>query len=86
MNMSDAIIVAILSLVGTAIGSVVSVMTANRLTNYKIDALQKQVEKHNQVLERTFHIEQQIAVIDEQIKVANHRILDLENTTVKRSV
>jgi len=84
--MSEAIIVAILSLVGTAIGSVVSVLTANRLTNYKIDALQKQVEKHNQVVERTFRLEEHSAVVDEQIKVVNHRISDLENTTVKRGV
>lgn len=84
--MSEAIIVAVLSLVGTAIGSVVSVLTANRLTNYKIDALQKQVEKHNQVVERTFRLEEHAAVIDEQIKVANHRISDLENNVVKRSV
>lgn len=84
--MSEAIVVAILSLVGTAIGSVVSVLTANRLTNYKIDALQRQVEKHNQVIERTFKLEEHSAVIDEQIKVANHRIADLENTTLKRGV
>lgn len=84
--MSEAIVVAILSLVGTAIGSVVSVLTANRLTNYKIDALQKQVEKHNQVVERTFRLEEHAAVVDEQIKVANHRIADLESTTVKRGV
>lgn len=84
--MSDAIVVAILSLVGTAIGSVVSVLTANRLTNYKIDALQKQVEKHNNLIERTFRLEEHAAVTDEQIKVVNHRIADLENTAVKRSV
>lgn len=84
--MSEAIVVAILSLVGTAIGSVVSVLTANRLTNFKIDALQKQVEKHNNLIERTFMLEKHASVVDEQIKVANHRISDLENTTVKRGV
>ena len=81
--MSDAIVVAILSLVGTAVGSVVSVLTANRLTNYKIDALQKQVEKHNSVVERTFAIEQKLAVQGEQIKVANNRIEDLEKASSK---
>lgn len=84
--MSEAIIVAILSLVGTAVGSVVSVLTANRLTNYKIDALQKQVEKHNNLIERTFRLEEHAAVTDEQIKVANHRIADLEATSVRRTV
>lgn len=81
--MSETIVVALLSFVGTAIGSIVSVLTANRLTNYKIESLQKQVEKHNQVVERTFRLEEHAAVVDEQIKVANHRISDLE-TEVKR--
>lgn len=82
--MSDAIVVAILSLCGTAVGSVVSVLTANRLTNYKIDALQKQVEKHNNLIERTFRLEEHAAVTDEKIEVANHRIADLEATSVRR--
>lgn len=76
--MSETIIVAILSLVGTCVGSVVAVITSNNLTKYKIEELTKQVEKHNQVIERTFMLEQHQAVIDEQIKVANHRISDLE--------
>lgn len=84
--MSEAIIVALLSLCGTALGSVVSVMTANRLTNFKIDALQKQVEKHNNLIERTFRLEEHAAVVDEQIKVVNHRVEDLEKTAVKREV
>lgn len=84
--MSEAIIVAILSLCGTAVGSIVSVLTANKLTNYKIDELQKQVEKHNNLIERTFRLEEHAAVVDEQIKVANHRISDLETTSVRRTV
>lgn len=76
--MSDTIIVAILSLVGTAAGSIVSVMTANRITNYKIESLEEQVKKHNNVIERTYKLEEKFAVLDEQVKVANHRISDLE--------
>lgn len=84
--MSEAIIVAVLSLVGTALGSVVSVLTANRLTNFKIDALQKQVEKHNNLIERTFHLEEHAAVVDEQIRVTDRRLSELETTTVRRQV
>lgn len=76
--MSESIIVAILSLVGTSIGSVVAVMTSTNLTKYRIEELTKQVEKHNSVIERTFRLEEHTAVLDEQIKVANHRISDLE--------
>lgn len=81
--MSETVIVAILSLVGTCIGSVVAILTANNLTKYKIEELTKQVEKHNNVIERTFKLEEHQAVIDEQIKVANHRIEDLEEELKK---
>lgn len=76
--MTETVIVGILSLIGTGLGGVISVMTANKLTNYKIEQLQKQVEKHNTIIERTFKLEEHAAVIDEQIKVANHRIADIE--------
>lgn len=44
----------------------------------KISDLSKEVEKHNQVIERTFKLEQTTAVHEEKIKVANHRLDDLE--------
>jgi len=46
------IITAILALVGTVIGSLAGIMTANKLTVYRIDELEKKVEKHNSVIER----------------------------------
>ena len=84
--MSEAILVALLSLAGTALGSFASIITSNKLTNYKIDELRKQVEKHNSIVERTYKLEERAAVTEEQIKVANHRIADLELSTVKREV
>lgn len=45
----------------------------------KIDALQKSVEKHNNVIERVYALERDKDVFSEQIKVANHRIQDLED-------
>ena len=76
--MPSEIIVAILSMAGTAIGSISGVMAANKLTNYRIEQLEKKVDKHNTVIERTFKLEEAQAVLSEQIKVANHRIEDLE--------
>lgn len=77
-GMNDTIMVAILSLIGTLVGSFGGILTANRLINYRIQQLEKKVEKHNQVIERVYKLEQRGAVIDEEIKVANHRIEDLE--------
>ena len=48
------------------------------LVEYKLDELTKRVDKHNSVVERTYKLEEYQAVIQEQIKVANHRIGDLE--------
>lgn len=49
------------------------------VTNEKIDELSRRVEKHNNVVERVYKLEQETAVQTEQIKIANHRIDDLEN-------
>lgn len=48
------------------------------LIDYKLDELTKRVDKHNNVIERTYHLEEQQAVTDEKIRVVNHRIEDLE--------
>ncbi len=65
------IIIALLSLAGTLVGSLAGVLTSSRLTNYRIQELEKKVDKHNTVIERTF-------LLEEEMKVANHRIADLE--------
>lgn len=48
------------------------------LMEYKLEELTKRVDKHNNVVERTYDLEQELKVQEEQIKVANHRINDLE--------
>ncbi len=77
--MSETIIVAILSLIGTLAGSLLGIIAANKLVIYRIEQLEKKVEKHNNVLERVYDLEKSEAVIKEEIKVANHRIDDLES-------
>lgn len=65
--MSEVVIVAILSLLGTLIGSLAGILTANKLTNYRIAQLEKKVEKHNSVIERVYKLEKEEAVIQEEI-------------------
>ena len=77
--MNDVVFVALLSLIGTLGGTFGGILTANKLTNYRIEQLEKKVEKHNKVVERVYVLEKDKAVIEEEIKVANHRIDDLEN-------
>lgn len=77
--MNEAIIVAILSLFGTLVGSFSGIITANKLVNYRLQQLEKKVEKHNQVIERVYKLEKHEAVLNEEMRVANHRIDDLED-------
>ena len=48
------------------------------LMEYKLNELTKRVDKHNNKIERTYHLEEQMALQEEKMKVANHRISDLE--------
>ena len=77
-EMPPEVIVGILSLAGTLIGSVAGIIASNKLTLYRIDQLEKKVDKHNNLIERTYALEEKQAVLSEQVKVANHRIDDLE--------
>ena len=66
--MSEVIIVAVLSLVGTLVGSLAGIMTANKLVVYRIEQLEKKVEKHNNVIERVYMLEKNEAVIEEELE------------------
>ncbi len=70
------IVIAILSFSGTLLGTFGGILTSAKLTNYRIEQLEKKVEKHN-------HFAERIPVIEEQIKVSNHRISDLESEVQK---
>lgn len=74
---ATAIVVGILSLLGTLAGS----LGGMKLISYRIEQLEKKVEKHNSVIERTYKLEEVQKVQEEQIKVSNHRIDDLERET-----
>lgn len=69
--MDNTVLVALLSFSGTLIGSLFGVLASAKLTNYRIEQLEKKVDKHNNFAER-------IPVLEEKIKVEEHRIEDLE--------
>ena len=77
--MTEGIIVGILSLIGTLAGTYFANRKSSALIAYRLELLEKKVDKHYSDVERTFKLEEQAAVIEEKIKVANHRIEDLEN-------
>ncbi len=77
--MTENIIIALLSFAGTLVGTLTGVVATSRLSNYRIEQLEKKVDKHNNLIERVYRIEQNEAVMDDRIKSINHRISDLEN-------
>lgn len=76
--MADAVIVALLSLAGTLIGSYLSSRKSAALLAYRLEQLEQKVQAHNNLIDRTYRLEDRVNVQEEQIKVANHRISDLE--------
>lgn len=78
--MGENITIALITLVGSGLGSLVGILASAKLTNYRIEQLEKKVDKHNSVIDRTYKLEQDFCLIDEKIKVANHRIEDLERS------
>ena len=82
--MVTEIIIALITLAGSAVGTLGGIVINSRMSNYRIEQLEKKVDKHNNLIERTYAIEQHNAVVDEEIKVANHRIEDLEKNNERK--
>lgn len=69
--MQTEIIVALIALCGSALGTFGGIYATGRLTQYRLEQLEKEVRKHNNFAQR-------MPVVEEQLKVMNHRISDLE--------
>ncbi|MGN1118626.1 MAG: hypothetical protein ACI4RU_08425 [Acutalibacteraceae bacterium] len=72
--MSETVIVAALSLIGTVTGSVLGIIASNKVTLYRIEQLEKKVDKHNSVIERTY-------LLEEKMKEAERRLEKIEDIT-----
>ena len=69
--MDPTIISALIGAAGGLLGAVIGIVTSARLTAYRLEQLEKEVRRHNDFARR-------MPVVEEQVKVANHRIADLE--------
>lgn len=75
--MSEALIVAVFGFAGTLTGSLFGVLTAQKLTQYRLAQLEEKVNKHNNVIERTFRLEG-------RMEEAEHDIRDLKEEKKRR--
>lgn len=76
--MEQEIIAAVLALCGSLCGTYFANRKASALIAYRLEQLEQKVNKHNNLIERTYALEESVALMDERVKVANHRIADLE--------
>ncbi len=76
--MDPTIFSAVLALAGSLIGTFAGIVTSSKLTNYRLQELEKKQDKHNMVIERTYKLEERMELVEERQKVANHRLSDLE--------
>ncbi len=76
--MNENIIVAALALVGTLAGAYLANRKSSALIVYRLEELEKRVQAHNNLVERTYHLEERTEVQEEKLRVINHRIEDLE--------
>ncbi len=72
--MTEAIIVAILGFAGTLLGSLFGVLTAQKLTQYRLAQLEEKVNKHNKIIERTFRLEGRMDEAEHDIRDIKSRI------------
>ena len=78
MNWIADIIIGVLDMAGTLGGAYFANKKSTALIAYRLEQLEKKVDKHNQVIERTYALEEKTGLLEERVKVANHRIDDLE--------
>lgn len=80
--MNNDITVAVIAFLGTLVGSYFSQRKTTALIVYRLDELEKKMNKHNSLVEKVYCIEKNQTLMDEKIKVANHRIDDLERMEI----
>ena len=70
--MSDTMLVALVGFAGTLVGSLCGVLAAAKLTNWRIEQLEKKVDKHNCLIDRMYKVEARVDVIEKGELHAEH--------------
>lgn len=75
----SSVVVAVISLVGSLFGTFGGILTSAKLSNYRIEQLEKKVEKHNSVVERTYNLEGNVKTIQVEIEEIKEDVRSLQN-------
>lgn len=65
--MSDVVLVAIVGAAGSVLGSLMGVLSSNKMTLYRIERLEAAVNKHNNLIDRTYKLEQGLSVLKQHV-------------------
>lgn len=76
--MTETTLVSLISLIGTLGGSLGGILVSNKLSNYRIEQLEKKVAEHNNLISRTYKLEKNMAILDTKERNTEQRIEDLE--------
>lgn len=71
--MPQEIVVALLAFLGTCVGTLGGILASSKMVNYRIDQLEKKVEKHNSVVERTYKLEGEVRELQHEMKDLKER-------------
>jgi hypothetical protein len=63
---TTAIILGIISFLGTVIGTFAGIITSAKLTNYRLEQLEKKVDKHNSLVERMYKVEERVSILEKK--------------------
>ena len=72
--MSNELVVAVLSCIGTIAGSITGILVSNRLSNYRIEQLEKKLDRY---ANNTDEIRERLVVVEQSTKSAHHRLDDI---------
>lgn len=81
--MSEAVIVSLISLVGTLGGTLGGILVANKLTNYRLEQLEKKVNEHNSLVKRTYELEAKDKVFEERFLEVSKKIDSLQRDYIQ---
>ena len=81
--MSEAVIVSLISLVGTLGGTLGGILVSNKLTNYRLEQLEKKVNEHNSLVKRTYELEAKDKLYEERFTEFGRKIDSLKRDYIQ---
>lgn len=76
--MNEAVTIALIGLAGSGMGSILGVLASAKLTTYRLEQLEKRVQAHNNLIERTYKLEERTELQEEKLRSAARRLESLE--------